>query len=160
MAIVTFYGKPDCINNTRQKALLQASGHHVIARDLLIEPWTPEQLYLFFAGLPVTQWFNPTARAITTGLVLPAQLNIEIALDLMVIDPGLIRRPLLQVADQRQVGFDPDIIARWIGLSTTALVKTGISKTRISKTGISPTDLTLCPKAPVRSFATGGASLA
>lgn len=71
MATVNFYEKPGCINHTRQKALLQASGHQVIAHNLLVEPWTPERLYPFVAGLPVAQWFNTTARAITTGLVVP-----------------------------------------------------------------------------------------
>jgi nitrogenase-associated protein len=150
MATVLFYEKPGCTNNTRQKALLQASGHRVIAHNLLIEPWTPERLYPFFAGLAVPQWFNTTARAITTGLVVPEHLDAEIALELMVLDPGLIRRPLLQVGDQRRVGFDPDAIDRWIGLGATIL----------GTTGISPTDLTLCPKTAARSFATGGASLA
>lgn len=150
MATVTFYEKPGCINNTRQKALLQASGHRVIAHNLLLELWTPERLYPFFEGLAVAQWFNTTARAITTGLVVPEQLDPEIALDLMVLDPGLIRRPLLQVGDQRQVGFDLDLIDRWIGLGATVL----------GETGISPTDLTLCPKTVARSLVTGGASLA
>ncbi|MBE9113204.1 nitrogenase-associated protein [Nodosilinea sp. LEGE 07298] len=150
MVTVNFYEKPGCTNNTRQKALLQASGHQVIAHNLLLEPWTPELLHLFFGELPVAQWFNTTARAITTGLVVPEQLDAEIALDLMVLDPHLIRRPLLQVGDQRQVGFDPDAISRWIGLGATVL----------GETGISPTDLTLCPKATARLFAAGGASLA
>ncbi len=150
MATVDFYEKTGCINNTRQKALLQASGHRVIAHNLLIEPWIPDQLYLFFRGLPVAQWFNTTARTITTGLVVPDQLDTETALDLMVLDPGLIRHPLLQVGDQCQVGFDPNVINRWIGLDATVL----------GETGISPTDLTLYPKATARLFAAGGASLA
>ncbi|MGF1517369.1 MAG: ArsC/Spx/MgsR family protein [Nodosilinea sp.] len=150
MATVNFYEKPGCINNIRQKALLQASGHQVIAHNLLLELWTPARLYPFFEGLPVAQWFNTTARAITTGLVVPAQLDTDLALELMVLDPGLIRRPLLQVGNQRQSGFDPDVINRWIGLSATVL----------GETGISPTDLTLGSKFTARSFATRGASLA
>lgn len=150
MATVNFYEKPGCINNTRQKALLHASGHRVIARNRLIEPWIGDRLSLFFRELPVAQWFNPTARAITSGRVVPAQLDAAIALSLMLQDPGLIRRPLLQGGDQRQVGFDPNLIDPWIGLSATAQ----------GALGISPTDLTLCPQTTARSFATGGASLA
>jgi nitrogenase-associated protein len=138
MATVNFYENPRCINNTRQKSLLQASGHRVIAYNLLVEPWTPERLDPFFAGLPVAQWFNTTAPAITTGLVVPDQLDAETALDLMVLDPGLIRRPLLQVGDQRQVGFDPDMINRWIGLNTALAIHEAKAKAK---------DLETCPRA-------------
>lgn len=119
MVTVNFYEKPGCINNARQKALLQASGHHVIAHNLLIEPWTPERLSVFFEGLTVAQWFNATAPAITTGMVVPTQLDADTALELMVLDPLLIRRPLLEVGGDRRVGFDPEAIARWIGLTPT-----------------------------------------
>ena len=40
MASVLFFEKPGCVNNTRQKALLAASGHSVWARNLLAEKWT------------------------------------------------------------------------------------------------------------------------
>jgi nitrogenase-associated protein len=136
MATVLFYEKPGCLNNIRQKALLQASGHCVLAYNLLLEPWTPERLTLFFAGLPVAQWFNTTARAITTGLVVPEQLDPKTALALMVLDPGLIRRPLLQVGDQRLVGFDLEVVDRWIGLGAA-----------LSPAGVASIDLTRCPKA-------------
>jgi nitrogenase-associated protein len=117
MATVTFYEKPDCINNARQKRLLEAAGHRVIARNLLQEPWTCDRLRPFFAGLPVPQWFNPTAPAIATGRVVPTQLDADAALALMVLDPLLIRRPLLEVGGDRRAGFDPEAIARWIGLT-------------------------------------------
>ena len=47
MAEVIFYEKPGCINNTKQKALLQAAGHLVDARNLLTESWSSESLWLF-----------------------------------------------------------------------------------------------------------------
>jgi hypothetical protein len=37
MATITFYEKPGCINNTRQKKLIAAAGHQVIAKNLLTE---------------------------------------------------------------------------------------------------------------------------
>jgi len=116
MTTVVFYEKPGCINNTRQKALLSKAGHRLIVRNLLLEPWTPSRLRPFFGSLPVTQWFNTTAPAIKTGLVVPQNLDAEIALELMVLDPLLIRRPLIQVDNLRHVGFDLNIIDQWIGL--------------------------------------------
>ena len=57
MAIVHFYEKPGCINNTRQKALLAAAGHTVQAKNLLTEKWTAERLRAFFGELSVAEWF-------------------------------------------------------------------------------------------------------
>ncbi|WOD40108.1 hypothetical protein [Nodosilinea sp. E11] len=133
MATVTFYEKPDCINNTRQKRLLEAAGHQVIARNLLLEPWTCDRLRPFFAGLPVPQWFNTTAPAITIGLVVPGWLDADMALELMVLDRCLIRRPLLEVGDQRCAGFDLALIDQWLGLTPGALSPT------------IPLDLETCP---------------
>ena len=48
MATVTFYEKPGCINNTRQKKLLAAAGHQVVAKNLLTEVWQAERLRAFF----------------------------------------------------------------------------------------------------------------
>ena len=48
MATVTFYEKPGCANNTRQKKLLAAAGHQVIAKDLLTEDWTATAFAGFF----------------------------------------------------------------------------------------------------------------
>lgn len=44
MATLTFYEKPGCQGNARQKALLRAAGHQLHVRNLLTEPWTPERL--------------------------------------------------------------------------------------------------------------------
>lgn len=126
MTTVVFYEKPGCINNTRQKALLTKAGHRLIVRNLLLEPWTPSRLRPFFGNLPVAQWFNTTAPAVKTGLVVPQNLDSEIALELMVLDPLLIRRPLIQVDNMRHVGFDLNVIDQWIGLHSgdTATTKT------------------------------------
>ena len=53
MANVTFYEKPGCRNNTKQKNLLLAAGHNLEEKSLLTEPWKPENLRLFFCDLPI-----------------------------------------------------------------------------------------------------------
>jgi len=116
MPTVIFYEKPGCINNTKQKALLAAAGHTVEARNLLTEPWTPEWLREFFGDRPIARCFNPTAPAIKSGQVQPESMDTDTALALMVQDPLLIRRPLMQVGDRCEVGFDKDAVDRWIGL--------------------------------------------
>ncbi|ERT09929.1 arsC family protein [Lyngbya aestuarii BL J] len=119
MANVIFYEKPGCKNNTKQKALLQSAGHNLDARNLLTESWTPQKLRPFFGDLPVTDWFNSSAPRIKSGEVDPSQLNEEAALNLMIADPLLIRRPLILVEEIYRVGFDPDVIESWIGLNST-----------------------------------------
>lgn len=116
MVTIHFHEKLGCINNTKQKALLQSVGHHVVAHNLLTESWTQEQLRCFFGNRPVEEWFNKTAPAIKSGQVDPRQLDSDTALALMLQDPLLVCRPLIQVGDRHEVGFDISILEDWIGL--------------------------------------------
>lgn len=116
MTRIVFFEKPGCINNTKQKALLEEAGHQVIARDLLAESWTPERLRPFFGARPVSEWFNPSAPRIKSGEVVPAELDEARALELMTADPLLIRRPLLEADERREAGFDPVLVDIWLGL--------------------------------------------
>ena len=118
MATVVFYEKPGCANNTRQKVLLAAAGHTVLARSLLTEKWAAPRLRAFFGALPVTDWFNPSAPRIKSGEVQPDRLDESAALEWMLADPLLIRRPLMEVDGERRVGFDQDAVDRWIGLAS------------------------------------------
>jgi len=119
MATVTFYEKPGCINNARQKKLLAAAGHEVVALNLLTETWQPERLRSFFGKLAVRNWFNYSAPAIKQGDIEPESLNEQEALALMVKNPLLIRRPLMQVGDRTMAGFDQYAVDNWIGLTET-----------------------------------------
>jgi len=118
MATITFFEKTGCAGNARQKALLIASGHQVQARDLRDRRWTNAGLLEFLAGLPVEQWFNRAAPAIKSGEIVPGELDEPTALALLRDNPLLIRRPLLQVGDERRVGFDGTAIHAWIGCAT------------------------------------------
>jgi nitrogenase-associated protein len=117
MATVIFYEKPECANNKRQKRLLIEAGHTVIAKNLLTEVWQADQLRLFFADLPVRDWFNYSAPAIKYGEIEPDIFNAQQALAVMLIDPLLIRRPLMQVGDERKAGFDQEQVHAWLGLT-------------------------------------------
>lgn len=116
MAIVTFYEKPGCANNTRQKVLLAAAGHTVLAKNLLTEPWTKERLLAFFGSRPVAEWFNRAAPKVKSGEVVPELVDADTALAMMRAEPLLIRRPLIEADGRREVGFDPEVIDAWLGL--------------------------------------------
>lgn len=130
MATVVFYEKPGCANNTKQKVLLAAAGHTVWARNLLTERWTAARLRPFFDDLPVPQWFNLSAPRIREGEIDYERVTETEALVLMLADPLLIRRPLMEVDGICRVGFDPEAVDAWIGLG----------KARIAE------DLETCPR--------------
>lgn len=116
MAEIVFYEKPGCITNARQKQVLVRRGHRLFVRNLLREPWTAERLRGFFAGLPVTAWFNPAAPRVRTGDVDPSALDAEAALTLMLADPLLIRRPLLETPHGNCAGFEPGPVLLALGI--------------------------------------------
>lgn len=120
MAVVVFYEKPGCAGNARQKALLKAAGHTVIAKSILDTHWTRMQLLSFLKTLPVVAWFNRNSPRVKSGEVLPEafdEADATTVLGLLQNDPLLIRRPLLEVEGERRAGFEMGEIAAWIGLS-------------------------------------------
>ncbi len=138
MTEIVFYEKPGCASNARQKRLLLASGHELIVRDLLQTRWRAEELQAFFGQRPVAEWFNPAAPAVKSGAVVPEAQTASSALQLMLQDPLLIRRPLLQVGERREAGFNHELIAAWIGLSPLSTVARDTLETcRKSHSGLS-----------------------
>lgn len=117
MATIVFYEKPGCGTNARQKRALSRAGHNLIVRDLLAEPFSAPRLRAFFGDLPVPAWFNPSAPAIKAGTIDPEAVDGDTALELMLADPLLIRRPLLETGGGCCAGFDPAQLAARLGLS-------------------------------------------
>lgn len=117
MATIHFYEKPGCGNNTKQKVWLAASGHTVLAKNLLTEKWSAERLRAFFGELPVAQWFNPASPRVKSGEVKPAAFGETEALNMMLVDPLLIRRPLMEADGVFRAGFDAEAVHAWIGLN-------------------------------------------
>jgi nitrogenase-associated protein len=121
MAVVTFYEKPGCKGNLRQKTLLAAAGHTVQAKSLKTESWTADRLLAFLGKLPIPAWFNPAAADIKSGEIVPENLGLEDALHLLIQNPLLIRRPLMEIGEERLVGFDIAAVDAWIGLKNVEL---------------------------------------
>ncbi len=109
MASIRFYEKPGCAGNARQRRLLEKAGHRLEVRDLLSEAWTLERLEQVLAGLPVPAWFNRSAPAVKRGEVVPEELSRKTALALLMADPLLLRRPLIEVGERIWVGFDVEV---------------------------------------------------
>jgi nitrogenase-associated protein len=120
MATIQFYQKPGCATNARQKRVLEAAGHTVIAKSLITEPWTAEALRGFFEAMPVQAWFNPASPRMKSGEISSEKLDATSAIALMLDDPLLIRRPLVATDSQRCAGFDNALIASLLGDRTGA----------------------------------------
>lgn len=120
MAHIIFYEKPGCGGNAKQKALLVAAGHTLEVRDLLRERWRAPTLLAFLEPLPVHAWFNRAAPDVKSGRIVPERLDAGSALALLLADPLLIRRPLMQAGDARMVGFDTARVHAWVGLGPDA----------------------------------------
>lgn len=108
MTVVHFYEKPGCLTNAKQKQWLAAAGVMLVVHDLLQEPWKDnrQKLRAFFGSLPVKDWFNPSAPDIKSGLVKPEELDEQQVIELMVKQPLLIRRPLIEIENKFYAGFD------------------------------------------------------
>ncbi|MCU0547022.1 MAG: hypothetical protein MUE44_33485 [Oscillatoriaceae cyanobacterium Prado104] len=145
MANVIFYEKPGCVNNTKQKALLEAAGHTVDARNLLTEAWTTDRLQQFLGELPVVECFNRTAPLIKSGQVIPEQIDRATALQLMIEHPLLIRRPLIQSGDRYAVGFNTEEIEAWLGLTAVRPNQQAFSD------NLKQQDLETCPRAALNA---------
>jgi nitrogenase-associated protein len=130
MANVIFYEKPGCANNARQKRLLLEAGHELTVRNLLETRWTAEELRAFFGERPVSEWFNRAAPRVKSGEVVPEALDEQEALALMLEDPLLIRRPLLQVGERREAGFVVQRIHNWIGLTPAGSENSDLERCR------------------------------
>ena len=49
--------------------------------------------------------------------MIPEALDADTALTMMLAEPLLIRRPLIEVEGRREVGFDPEMIDARLGLN-------------------------------------------
>jgi len=138
METILFYEKPGCQNNIRQKKILELSGHVVEAVNLLEHPWTKEELDRYLGKKPVADCFNPAAPAIKSGLVNPFDFTKEEALEAMIKEPLLIKRPLLKIGKHCIQGFDTAILENLINLKPVQGAENIVEKLDI-------TDLNSCP---------------
>jgi len=123
MATILFYGKPGCANNKRQKELLRLAGHEVADHNIFTHPWSKEELQSYFKVTKYTRWFNPNAPAIKKGTLAPESFTPATAVEAMIKDPGLIKRPLMVIDKEGQPngriylqGFDQERLHELIGL--------------------------------------------
>ena len=114
---VLFWEKPGCVGNSQQKLFLISQGCGMQVRDLLKTSWTMEVLTEFFGSKPVAEWFNLSAPMIKSCVLDIHELTAPEALELMVAQPLLIRRPLMQYGELKQSGFESGPVLDSLGIT-------------------------------------------
>lgn len=107
---VVFYEKKGCGGNARQKELLSNAGIEFEVKDILNTVWTKEILESFFSNLEGEQIFNMSALKIKNNALDITTLSKDEAIALMIQEPILIKRPLLEINQTKLCGFDIDAI--------------------------------------------------
>lgn len=106
MAKIIFFEKTGCKNNTKQKQILQYNGHDVEAIDIINYQWTKQELLAFFYDIEPKHWFNINAPSITNGSIIPDSFDKDTALEALLNEHILIKRPLMLIGNSKLVGFN------------------------------------------------------
>lgn len=101
-----FYEKTGCGGNARQKKLLEAEGISFEVRSMLDTQWCKESLSPFFEGLEKEEIINQFAPAIKNGELNIAKYNKDEIIEMMIKEPILIKRPLIEIGATKICGFD------------------------------------------------------
>jgi nitrogenase-associated protein len=103
---VIFYEKIGCSGNERQKKLLTSHGISFQTRSLLDTKWDKESLSSFFTGLEKEEMVNKFAPQVKNRQIDIDTLSKDELIQMMIKEPILIKRPLLQIGSNRICGFD------------------------------------------------------
>lgn len=112
-----FYEKPACSGNSRQKEILKSYGIEIIVKDLLATKWTFESLASYFEGLKTTEIFNIFAPQIKNGLIDITTISKDDAIKLMIENPILIKRPLIDINGTKICGFNIEKINKKLDIN-------------------------------------------
>ncbi len=123
MTDLVFYAKPGCVGNLRQQKQLRSQGVDFVVRDLISEAWSGQRLRPYFCDKPIAEWFNTTSPRVKSGEIPIDALSEAEALALMIADPILIRRPLLEFGELRQSGFEAGSVLQALGVVLNAAEK-------------------------------------
>jgi nitrogenase-associated protein len=116
MSLIIFYEKHGCKTNAKQKQSFRDAGCKIIERDLLNHGMSKEELHEFFKNMPVTKWFNPSAPLIKSGKINPVFLDKQTALEMLMQDPILIRRPLMIIKGKKLCGFNKWFVEKLLNI--------------------------------------------
>ena len=115
MAELLFYEKPGCINGEKQKKILEKAGHTLQCINILTYTWSRQKLLSFVEGKTAAEMINYTAPAVKNGEIVPTLLGVDEAIELMINNPILIKRPLIEVDGMNIQGFMDPRLTMYLG---------------------------------------------
>lgn len=110
--IVSFYEKPGCKGNAKQKEILRQAGYKLQVIDILSKEWDEETLMKFIGNMPVHACVNVKAPSVKSGIFEPEKLTEAELVEAMIYEPILIKRPLVFYRGEFAVGFDSDLVEK------------------------------------------------
>ncbi|CAA6695367.1 MULTISPECIES: ArsC/Spx/MgsR family protein [unclassified Lentimonas] len=113
--IVSYYERPDCQCNARQKQQLRDAGYVLQVFNLLEKQWEASNLNKFFAEQGIHDCVNRHAPQIVSGDFDPASLDERALLNAMLEQPTLIQHPLIFFRGQFASGFKNELVTQLLG---------------------------------------------
>lgn len=95
-------------------AYLEGEGVTLIKHDLAKDPPPRELLERLLAGGPLEDYLSTRSPAFKARNLDVSKLSVDEAVDLMLEEPNLIRRPLVVRGDRAVAGFQPDRYEEWL----------------------------------------------
>lgn len=138
---VIFYEKPGCVSNAKQKRSLEKAGCILIVKNLLHHGMNDKELLRYLEKRPVAEWFNPNAPAVKKKQIDPHSFTKKDALPLLIANPILIRRPLLNVEGTKMCGFDVKAIEKILGKDLDLIQAEKCSSTTACSSPVSSSSL-------------------
>lgn len=120
--IISFYEKPGCKNNNRQKELLSEAGYKLQVIDLLNKEWNREDLLKFFQYKSIFDCINLKAPVISNKKLIISDLSEDELLEEMIKSPILIKRPLIFYRGQFGIGFDSELVKTLLGQKAPEMI--------------------------------------
>ena len=115
-----FYEKTGCAGNAKQKKLLTSAGIEYEVRSMLDTAWNKQSLGSFFEGLEKENIINQFAPKIKSGEIDIRKISKDEIIELMIKEPILIKRPLIEIDENKIVGFDMDKINELLNTSISS----------------------------------------
>lgn len=117
---IIFYEKPGCSGNKKQKELLEQNKISFDTKSILDTPWDITTLNQFFQGLEKEQIINQFAPQIKNNEIDIKKLTKGQLISMMIEQPILIKRPLLEIGNHKICGFDIDKINKLLKASISS----------------------------------------